>query len=518
MILFLSRHPGIRAFLLSSLSAGLLILSFPSVDLGPLIWVALVPWLFAIDGPKKARAFGWSYFTGLLFFSGALYWFLFVTVPGGILLFFYLALYFALFGWACAYFSRGPLWLKCLALPSVWVALEFGRGNLFSGFGWVNLAHSQHHNWLFIQIADITGVYGISFLVLLVNLLLKENLSQALAGPDVPMRWELVRLNLAVLVVLLSVFGYGAFRVTAAPRMDVIKVGVVQGNIPQDEKWILSERETIIGKYLDLSENVVEKKPDLLIWPETAFPGFADETPELMEDIRDFTRRTSIPLLLGIVTEVDIEYFNSAILIAQGETTGQYDKLHLVPFGEFLPFRKHMPFLIDWVPIDDFSAGKKALVFRQPVRSLGRPRDLRFAVAVCFEDTLAYIARKFVKGGAELLVNITNDAWFGDSKEPFMHLQASLFRSVETKRSLVRSANTGVSCAIDPFGRILKYVQNDRGKKTYIGKAEVFLVPLNSEMTLYTKIGDVFTYLCFVCILWTGYIRNKFTAKNIKGQ
>jgi apolipoprotein N-acyltransferase len=512
MISFLSRHPALRTFFLCSLSAVLLVLSFPHVDCGALIWGALVPWLFAVDGPKKRRAFGWSYLLGVFFFAGALYWFMFVTVPGGILLFFYLGLYFALFGLACAYFFQRPLWIKCVALPSAWVTLEFVRGHLLSGFGWVDLAHSQHKNWLLIQIADVTGVYGISFLVVLVNILVKENLAFVLAGLEVPPRRELVRLNVVVLCVLLGAFGYGFWRVTHAPRMDVVKVGLVQGNIPQDEKWILTEREAIIDKYLLLSKEAVKDKPDILIWPETAFPGFEQETPYLMDRIREFVRESGIPLLLGIVTTTDTEYYyNSAVLLSPaGDTVDQYDKLHLVPFGEYLPLRKQLPQpVIDLVGIEDFSPGKKPTVFHPSVRYKDGMREVPLSVAICFEDTLAHITRRFVQNGAQLLVNMTNDAWFKDSKEPFMHLQASLFRSVETKRSLVRAANTGITCGIDPYGRPLKYGQDHKRKKTYVDAVAVFWVPLNREVTFYTKMGDIFTYFCFLCILWAGYIRRK---------
>jgi apolipoprotein N-acyltransferase len=241
-------------------------------------------------------------------------------------------------------------------------------------------------------------------------------------------------------------------------------------------------------------------KPDLVIWPETAFPGFVEEMPQLMEDIRDFARSYRVPVLLGVVAEEGERFYNSGLLIsAQGDIADRYDKFHLVPFGEFLPLRQQLPFLADFVPIDDFSSGRKAKVIRLPIKD----KEIRFSVAICFEDTLAYIARRFVLSGAELLVNMTNDAWFQDSKEPFMHLQAALFRTIETRRSLVRSANTGVSCHIDPYGRLMGYVQNMQNKRTYVEGTSTFDVSLNATRTIYTKLGDVFTYLCFVCILWS---------------
>ncbi len=519
-------YPFARSLLLCSLSAVLLVFSFPKIDCGPLIWISLVPWLFAIDGRRGPAVFGYSYFTGVLFFFGSLYWFMYVTFVGAILLMLYLALYFGAFGLVHRYFSRQSLWIKILALSSSWVALEYARGHLFSGFGWVSLCHSQYQNLALIQIADMTGIYGISFLVVAVNVLIKENIAFAL-GFSVEKSKDLLRLNLIILGVLVVVFGYGLWRLTMPVPMPMVKVAVVQGNIPQEEKWQSDNREATIDKYLKLSQTILQSKPDLLIWPETAFPGIIDEAPDLMRRIQDFARSSGIPVLLGIVTAGDPEYYNSALLIsAQGEFLERYDKLHLVPFGEYLPFRKQFPFLTDLVPIEDFSPGRRPTVFylsvNQSQSNVGTVQDsapgvltrgappfnvgeITFSVLICFEDTLARIARRFVQKDAQMLVNITNDAWFKDSKEPFMHLQAAVFRCIENRRSLVRAANTGVSCAVDPYGRVLKYVEDRRHKKTYIDGAAVFFVPLNTAQTLYTKFGDVFTYLCFVCILWAGY-------------
>ena len=230
-----------------------------------------------------------------------------------------------------------------------------------------------------------------------------------------------------------------------------------------------------------------------------------------MEEIRDFSRLENIPILIGVVTQEAEQYYNSALLITpDGGMKQRYDKLHLVPFGEFLPLRKQLPFLADFVPIDDFTPGKHAKVFQWTLQD----KIVHFSVAVCFEDTLAYINRMFVQNGAQLLINITNDAWFGDTNEPYMHLQAAVFRTIETRRSLVRAANTGISCVIDPYGRFMKFIQNANGKKTYIDGAAVFFVPVNSSTTIYTKVGDVFTYLCFLCILWQGFGRRVFKRKD----
>lgn len=494
----LKKHALISTILLCLLSAALLIFSFPKTDYTSLIWFALVPWMFAIEGKRKRAAFGWSFLTGFVFYFGTIYWFKYVTWAGAVALMAYLALFFGAFGWVYRHFSGLSLGRRTVLYASFWVAFEYFREHFLSGFGWVALCHTQYQNLPLIQIVDTTGIYGISFLIVALNVLIKENLSFFLGGSPEKRR-SLFRMNLAVLAVLLCVYAYGFYRIASAPEMPAMKVAVVQGNIAQEDKWVIANRTSTIRKYLRLSQSALKTSPDLIIWPETAFPGLVSEMPQLMEDIRQFARDSGVPLLVGVVTEDGDSFYNSAQLIsAQGDFSGRYDKFHLVPFGEFLPLRKELPFLADLVPIDDFTSGQEARVMKLPFKG----KEVRFSVAVCFEDTLAYITRQFVRGGAELLVNMTNDAWFMDSKEPFMHLQAAVFRTIEARRSLVRSANTGVSCFVDPYGRILGYVHNAKGKKTYVEGAATFEVFLNSKRTLYTKFGDVFTYLCFMCILW----------------
>ena len=512
MIPFFKKHPRFGSLLLCLLSSVLLILSFPKFDYSPLVWFALVPWFFAIDGKTRRGAFGLSFFTGFIFYAGTLYWFKYVTWAGAFLLTSYLSLFFGFFALGYLLFNRQSLGKRILFYACLWVSLEYFRSNFLSGFGWVTLSHTQYQNTALIQIADITGTYGITFLVVAVNVLIKENLAYVFGMTDLK-HPSLIKMNAGLLCILLMVYGYGLFRLSHPVPMPYVKVGVIQGNIPQEEKWMQENRTFTIQKYLTLSKAALNEHPDFLIWPETAFPGLIEEMPQLMEDIREFSRAENIPLLIGVVAQESSKYYNSALLITpDGKMNQRYDKFHLVPFGEFLPFRKQLPFLAHLIPIEDFSPGTKARVFTWPIRQ----KDIRFSTAVCFEDTLAYITRRFVLNGAHLLINITNDAWFGDTKEPFLHLQAAIFRTIETRRALVRAANTGISCFIDPYGRFMKFVQNAGGKKTYIDGTAVFWAPLNSSTTFYTKAGDIFTYLCFVCILCQGYAKRANNRTNRK--
>lgn len=505
--------PGIsrRPFITLSgcgLSAGLLVLTFPKYDLWPLAWVALVPFLLVLDVMKTNRAFRWGFVWGALFFFGTLNWFIHMSSTAGIpyplavlavvLLVSYLSLYFGAFA---AFYYRArhqSLAWQMAVLPSGWVALEFLRDRLFSGFGWASLGYSQYTNPAVIQIADLTGVFGVSFLVVMGNVLFK---AAATALVKKERLGPLVRPAACFFALLLAVYGYGFFRMGPLPAgRGRLKVAVVQGNVEQVMKWTPDAWPEIMDRYLELTRYASDLGPDLIIWPETSFPGYIWDAPERYDKLKRFVAEQGVPLLLGAVVKEGEDYFNSAILLSEnGEEAGRYDKMHLVPFGEYLPLRRQIPILADLVPIEDFTAGRTPTLFSSFRTQSGGQGP--FAVSICFEDAVPRVMRRLVKAGARFLVNITNDAWFLDTKEPYFHLQGAVFRAVENRRSLVRAANTGISGFISPDGRVTGRVQDDRGDPTYIAGVAAAVVDLNDEMTLYTKFGDIFAYLCFGCLL-----------------
>ncbi len=485
-------------FLLCFLSAVLLILSFPLAEFWFLVWAALVPFFLALEQKRLRLAFALGYFVGFLFFAGTLYWFIHVTAIGAFLLVVYLAFYFALFAVGYAGFSRMKTIDRLFLYPSLWVVLEFLRAHLLSGFGWVCLGQSQYKNILMIQIADITGMFGVSFLIVMVNFLLKEWVTIVGAAYK-----DLISASIVGIVIFVLSLTYGLIRIPQIKVAAGPKIAVIQANIPQSQKWVHAFWPSIMRKYKMLTQQAAQEKPDLILWPETAFPGFIWEAPALFLDLKDFVHTLHTPLLLGVVTQTNEEYFNSALLLSkEGELLQQHDKLHLVPFGEYVPLRKFFPFLADIVPIGDFTAGTRYTIFENQQQDSHEEKKAPFSVLICFEDTVSEISRKFTNEGASFLVNITNDAWFLDTAAPFMHLQAAVFRTVENRRSLIRAANTGVSCFIDPLGRIFKSVHNSSGKMTFLDGFSLASVGLSQQKTFYTKFGDVFTYLCFGCILW----------------
>ena len=474
---------------LSLCSAALLILSFPTFDFSLLIWFALIPFFILLDGKSFKSAFFWGWLTGFLFFLGTHYWLIHVTLPGMILVNIYLGIYFGVFALGYAFFQKFSLQNKLWLIPSLWVVSEFARDRLLTGFGWACLGHSQYQILPLIQIADITGVFGVSFVIVMVNVVLKEVIKKGVSKKvgDVPTFWVPIFLMIAVL-------GYGVFRLGQfhpSGKADV-RVAVIQPNIPQTEKWQGQSVEKIQKKILGLTEESLQNKPQIVFWPETSFPGYLWQEPKRFEEVKEFVKKHRIHLLLGAVTRRDGNYFNSAILLSpDGKVAGQYDKSHLVPFGEFLPLRPLLNFIENFVPIGDFGRGQVRTVF-----------DGGFAVAICFEDTVAPVVRALTKAGAQYLVNISNDAWFQDTNEPYLHLQSATFQSVANRRMMVRSANTGISSQIFATGA-MHIFKNEQRKAVMIEGYEQFLFgaqDLRTDLTFYTRFGDAFAYLCLIAV------------------
>jgi len=249
---------------------------------------------------------------------------------------------------------------------------------------------------------------------------------------------------------------------------------------------------------MTLSRLASEEKPDIIIWPETSLPGALEEDQFLIENINFLAKDIKTKLLIGAVSYREGLYYNSAALISkEGEVMSRYDKLHLVPFGEYLPFPRFFSFVynIAPAPIGDFAFGKDHTVF-----SLGENKS--FSVLICFEDVFSYLSRDFVKRGARFLVNITNDAWFKKTTEPYQHLSSSVFRAIENRVWVVRAANTGVSCFISPKGSVIASVQDKNTKdETFISGFKTQNITLENRKTLYSRFGDLFVLACFVVSL-----------------
>jgi len=536
----------LRGIILSLFSSILLVLSFPKFDLGLLAWTGLLPLLIAINGKSLKYTFVLSFGCGVFFFAGIFYWIL--QIPGyrplihHTLLGLYLGPFFGFWGLAFSFISkRWGITPALFAAPFIWVSLEYIRSNLdFLSLPWALLAHSQYQYPVVMQIASITGAYGISFLIVLVNstiaaLLLGRLKSplppepcevqgcpapQVVHGPTLALPrqgggekkgqkggWEGLKGSKYLLITtgLLSTLTllYGYFTITNTITGNKVKVSLVQGNIEQSKKWDPRFAREIMQTYAQLTEEVSKNQPSLIIWPETATPGSVTQIPMLYAEVKNIAKNAGTYLLLGSAQHQKFaqkgakrpKYFNSAYLINPDPTAAKnqrYDKIRLFPFGEYLPYGEIIPWSLFKVSsLDSYTAGKEFTVFEHP--------NFRFGVTICWESVFPDLVRQFVKRGAQCMVNITNEARFGKTAAPHQAAAITVFRAVENRIYVVRCANTGVSCIIDPYGRIVDRIKDEKGQDIFVrGIMTGWIIPLDSK-TIYTRYGD-----WFVCVVFMG--------------
>lgn len=502
-----SKRPQLFTCIATFLSALFLGLSFPNANVSYFAWIGLVPVLFLLKEAKTYQnAFWISYLTGALFFIIVLYWLMHVTVPGTIVFALCLAVYFGIFGLMAHYVllrykegrlqEFGILWV----IPSLWVVIEWIRAHALTGFGWGALGYSQAFNLPIVQIADIFGIYGVSFFIVFFNMALFLLIDALWHKRDIP---HLVIIT--TLVVTFLSFGYGVFRLNNIFTGHSVRIGIVQGNIPQHEKWDVKNRQRILEKYENLTRTLSDQGAHLIVWPETSVPGYLETEKDIMDRLSALAAGSKANLFVGAPREDGTArdaYYNSALLFSEdgGNVLGYYDKVHLVPFGEYVPLKKIFSFIENFAPspIGDFTPGNRQTVFSFIVKKYPDPGDLHkkvlykvpFSCLICFEDLFPELSRKSVKNGARFLVNITNDAWFGASSAPYQHLQCSILRAVENRVNVVRSANTGVSCIIDQKGRIVNIVSRD-GISIFIDGAIKGDIVLSNTRTIYNIYGDL---------------------------
>ena len=498
-------------WLAAAVSGLLMSAAFPKVGLSVLAWVALVPLFAALRGQAPKDAFRTGMIAGLAHYLTLLYWVVFTMRTYGylpwwqcvsllVLLAAYLALYPGLFALALSRYCRKPAHLVLLA-PVFWVGLEYARGFLFTGFPWGNLGYSQFNRLHIIQISDMFGVYGVSFLVVLVNAAVYVLLMFAAGKPwrEQPVdRRQAIQAAIPAIGLIGCCLVYGSLRIgTLDDAMHEAlspRVAVVQGNIDQARKWDPAFQIGTTKKYLGLTMSAAARQPDLVVWPETATPFYFEASPKLTRLVTDAVRQAGTHLLVGSPSVQGAPearaFYNSAYMVApDGRATGRYDKVHLVPFGEYVPLKPVLSFVGKMVAqVGDFSPGEKGrtLAWKDGLPTVG--------VQICFEIVFPGLSRALVKNGAGLLVNLTNDAWFGKSSAAYQHFSMAVFRAVENRRSLVRCANTGISGFVDPVGRII--AQTGLFEDAVVDRD----VPVMSGMTMYTRIGDLLPLTCLIVL------------------
>jgi apolipoprotein N-acyltransferase len=532
---------------LAAICSGLLYTGcFAPFNLTWLCWIALTPLIAAIwfSGRESRlpplRNLLLGYVAGLAFFWTALSWLTTVTVLGWFVLAFYMAIYFALWAWFCGLVRprgtkkqsvattkwdemlaqarsaatppRSP-WTKstnnlllAFVLAAAWTTHEWLRGWVFSGWGWNGLGVALHDNWPLIQIVEFTGVAGLSFMVAFANVILVTTVRRLIleARTHAPRPHFDLTLTMAAIVGVLT-FGLRAGQVSTPTKP--LRVAAVQSNVPQNQKFDPQFTRKIFDQFRHLSEIALRSNspPDLLIWPESSMPGPVLAEQENYRFVMNLTASAESDLLLGTIDEENGDVYNAALLVSDGgERVQVYRKLHLVAFGEYVPGRHRVPLLArivgDQVP-GDFKAGKEYTVFALTTG------DVQVAPLICFEDTIGELTRQFVlpsetNPGANLLVDITNDGWFWHSAGSHQHLANAIFRCVETRRPMVRAANTGVTCFINQFGRITQMLRDETGSTFTEGVLTGEIkVPTEHELTFYTRHGELFAKFCAVITL-----------------
>ena len=486
------------------LSGLLLVLSFPKLEWFPLAWIALVPLLTFLYDKDYLTAFKSGFCFGLVYFFGTLYWLYYsIHFYGGVPLVPSFLLVLVL----CMYFSLYPAFFAMLyaanikrtdmpaliVAPLLWTTLEFLRSYVLSGFPWSSLGYSQYTFLPVIQIADITGVYGVSFLIVAVNAAIVDVLMFKRRYVERPLASLLPTVSgfAALAIVVIFTFSYGVYRLNQERSGSLIKAAVIQGNVEQDKKWDPSYQQAVINDYKDLSFAAASEMPELIVWPETAVPFYFRTDKELTAYMLSFQRQLNAYLLFGSVMVKEgskpsrTRYTNSAVLLDKnGSMTYIYDKIHLVPFGEFMPLRRLLSFVDLTGAIGDFAPGDS---YTKAVTPFGS-----FGTLICYEVIFPGLVRKFYTSGGDFIVTITNDAWFGRTPGPYQHFSMAVFRAIENRKPVIRSANTGISGFIDSCGRIL--ARTNLFTRTYL----VQNVKTDRTLSPYTKYGDIFSYLTII--------------------
>lgn len=506
-----SVHPALP-WVGAVLSGVLAFLGYAGFNLYYLEWICLVPVLFAIIRAAPGRAFLLGWVSGIVGHAGGFYWIAtllrqFADAPwllavGGLLLLSAAnGLVFALWAWAVRWISRDLGWSVFWLAPVVWTAAEKFVPQLFPNF----LGASQYKLILLTQVSDLTGILGVSFLLVFINAAffsVIENLRTKQQRPWKP--------AIVLGAIIGAVLVYGAVRINmvdeTAAKAESVSVGLVQTNRGAGDKHVNAEQ--FLREHVELSKELLKNREmDLVVWPESVL---AVHLPVREGKMRtDIFGDTATPLLFGALIQTD-EYgerrlYNSAILLDKtGNIAGTYDKVVLVPFGEYIPFGDIFPQLYAWSPYSGrLWAGKS----REPLMLDGHP----LSINICYEDIFPGHVRVLMQGGRngripEAIFNLTNDSWYGDTVQPTEHLVLASFRAIEHRRTLVRSTNTGISAIVDPVGRIEKRT-GQWTKETLSGR-----VSLLQGRTVYAVLGDWIGWVC-AAITFIGIIRARPKAK-----
>jgi apolipoprotein N-acyltransferase len=516
--MFLSSSPKrlLVGIVLALSTSFLLIISFPRSGFSQVIWFAFVPLWISILLVEKRFSFILGFLSGLGYFIGVSPWVWdIVTWKAALLAYGYLSLYFGIPAWLVRVLYSPDRRLVYIVGPA-WILFEYLRSNLFFlSFPAAIISHSQYHNLGLLQIVTWAGSYGLSFLIMTVNGALADGFFSLLPHfEDYPavanrkkFRTWLPALTASLTVALVWISGS---LIIAKPQMGTpLTVSVVHGNIPQDKKWDPRYREEIISRFERLSQEASLKHPQLIVWPETATPGFVLGDRKLLIRIGSLVRNLDTYLLLGSAeypkfANKEIKYKesgNTALLFSPaGQIHGQYIKTKLVPFTEYVPAKGIIP----W---PEFIVPQKKAMFHISNRDINllQFQDFKMGSLICWEILFPEFTRQFIQKGAYFLINISNEAWFRRGGVPTIVLAASVFRAVENRTIVIRSTNYGISGFIDPYGRLTGSISEAKSGTDFKGTTTA-TVHLSPPGTFYTAAGDLIVYLSLaylaIILLW----------------
>jgi apolipoprotein N-acyltransferase len=484
---------------------------FPPYNFSFFAWVVLVPLLMYCTFARYTEVFLTSLTAGTLFCALYIKWLNVVPafpLAGYLFISIYTGLFFGIFGLLYCLVQKRTKWPVVLVAPVLWVALEYVRSNLsFLAIPLGLVAHSQYRNIPMIQIASITSVYGISFLILMVNTALSEGLLFLIKKKTNSITSKITKQKVFIsaaitITALIVVCFWGTYQVNLNGKNNgyILNVALIQGNIPQYKKWDQQFREEILARYRDLTMKASLENPDLIIWPETATPGYLRTDPLVYSTVYGTVKQTGIPVLLGSASNTKLKrgetkiyrLVNSAFLIdGRGRVIAAYNKMRLLPFGEYLPLEDKIMWPRWLVPENGvFVPGRSHTVFHLS--------DFRFGVVICWESLFPNVFRTFVLQGSQFMVNLTNEAWFGKTSASQLFLSMSVFRAVENRVTLLRCANSGITSMVDPLGRIRGKVADEKGNEIMVTGILTTHVPRPLGQTFYTRHGDIFAILCAI--------------------
>jgi len=518
-------------------TSGLLSLAAaPPHGYGIAAFFSLIPLLQAVRmAPDYRISFLGGWISGITFFVPALVWLIPVTVIGWLALALYCAVYFALFAIAIRWASRFSAIWTALFLASSWILLEYIRAIAFTGFPWLLLSHSQHNFETFIQSLDIIGAFGLSGIIVAINVLIYAAWKRKRGRPV-----------FLALIILGAACTYGFARAGTIRLRPSLHVAAIQAAVPQEMKETLEGKydpEGVLARYVEQTKGLTSEKLDLIVWPETIFlfpytlnvnpdalvEGNAKDARTAQNTIREIAQSHGAHVLTGATTYLPAELgyvadpvraaqipigaweqrYNSAVLVnEEGDYVDRYDKMHLVPFGEYIPLPDVLPFLSRLVPFDEsLIAGKRRTIFR----IASEQGTAQFGVLICYEDADADLARRLRQSGADFIVNISNDAWFGES-ELGQHFVAARYRAIENRVAVLRNGNNGITGIIDPLGKVQSELgQTINGKfvmRDVTGHLQGQMFVTDSH-SIYSRIGDLPFVLISALIVGGSLFRGK---------